>query len=148
MDAFSTELNTLLVETFRSIMKIEENTVRKMKNSDLSISEVHVIEAVGKGGDSPRTVSELAQDLEISLPSVTVAVNKLEKKGYLLKTRSADDGRQVLVSLTKTGHTIDHVHRYFHEQLVRSVAKDFNEDEKALLLRLMRNLNIFFKKQS
>lgn len=145
MDTFSTELNTILVDTFRTIMKIEENTVRKMKNSNLTISEVHVLESVGKGA-GPRTVSDIAQDLEISLPSVTIAINKLEKKGYVQKSRSADDGRQVLLRLTKTGQTINQVHRYFHEQLVRNVSKGFDDGEKTLLLRAMRNLNAFFRK--
>ena len=93
MDAFAAELNTILVDTFRTIMKIEENTVRKMKNSDLTISEVHVLEAVGKSGNP--SVSDIAQELDISLPSVTVAINKLEKKGYVSKSRCAEDGRQV-----------------------------------------------------
>lgn len=146
MDAFASELNTILVDTFRTIMKIEENTVRKMKNSDLTISEVHVLEAVGKTG-GPRTVSDIAQELGISLPSVTVAINKLAKKGYVSKSRCAKDGRQVLLSLTKAGVTIYQVHRYFHEQLVRNVSKGFDESEKALLLRAMRNLNDFFAKQ-
>lgn len=145
MDEFSAELNTILVDTFRTIMKIEEETVKKMKNSNLTISEVHVIESVGKGA-VPKTVSEIAQDLDISLPSVTNAINKLERKGYVEKNRSSNDGRHVFLKLTRTGETIHQVHRYFHEQMVRKVSKGFNSEEKTLLLRAMRNLNAFFRK--
>lgn len=148
MDAFSRELNTLLVDTFHQIMRVEENTVRKMKNSDLSISEVHVIESVAKPPEGKRTISDIAQDLGISLPSVTVAVNKLVKKGYVEKERCTEDGRQVNIRLTDTGHTINYVHRYFHEQMVRNVSGEFSSQERDVLLRAMRNLNAFFQKHA
>jgi DNA-binding MarR family transcriptional regulator len=147
MDAFATELNTLLVETYHLIERVEENSVKKMRDGNLSINEVHVLEAVGKTGE-PRTISELAADLDISLPSATVAVNKLVSKGFLEKQRGEVDGRQVLISLTKKGKTIDRVHRFFHEQMVKKVAAELSDEEKQVLLRAIRNLNRFFEKHT
>ncbi|HHX72931.1 MAG TPA: MarR family transcriptional regulator [Clostridiales bacterium] len=147
MDAFATELNTLLVETYHLIERVEENSVKKMRDGNLSINEVHVLEAVGKTGE-PRTISELAADLDISLPSATVAVNKLVSKGFLEKQRGEVDGRQVLISLTKEGKTIDRVHRFFHEQMVKKVASELSDEEKQVLLRAIRNLNRFFEKHT
>jgi DNA-binding MarR family transcriptional regulator len=147
MDAFATELNTLLVETYHLIERVEENSVKKMRDGNLSINEVHVLEAVGKTGE-PRTISELAADLDISLPSATVAVNKLVSKGFLEKQRGEVDGRQVLISLTKKGKTIDRVHRFFHEQMVKKVASELSDEEKQVLLRAIRNLNRFFEKHT
>lgn len=147
MDSFSTELNTLLVETYHLIERVEENSVKKMRDGNLSINEVHVLEAVGKTGE-PRTISELAADLDISLPSATVAVNKLVSKGFLEKQRGEVDGRQVLISLTKKGKTIDRVHRFFHEQMVKKVASELSDEEKQVLLRAIRNLNRFFEKHT
>jgi len=147
MDSFSTELNTLLVETYHLIERVEDNSVKKMRDGNLSINEVHVLEAVGKTGE-PRTISELAADLDISLPSATVAVNKLVSKGFLEKQRGEVDGRQVLISLTKKGKTIDRVHRFFHEQMVKKVASELSDEEKQVLLRAIRNLNRFFEKHT
>lgn len=147
MDVFATELNDLLVKTYRLVEQVEENSVRKMRNSNLSISEVHVIEAVGRTGE-PRTISELAADLDITLPSATVAVNKLVKKGFLAKQKGEQDGRQVLISLTKEGKTIERVHRFFHEQMVKQVADELSDEEKQVLLKAIRSLNLFFKKHT
>lgn len=56
----------------------------------MSISELHLVEAVGKCGGEGRTISGIAKELDITLPSVTVAINKLMKKDLW---RSAAAGR-------------------------------------------------------
>ena len=48
----------------------------------LSVSEVHLIEAVRKSKDRALTVSEIASELDIAVPSATIAVNKLVKRFY------------------------------------------------------------------
>ena len=57
------------------------------RGADLSISELHLIESVGKADAKGRTVSDIAADLEVAIPSVTVAINKLQNRGYLCKSR-------------------------------------------------------------
>jgi hypothetical protein len=49
LDSFEKELNDILVDTFRSILKVEEDTLKRTL-IDLSISELHLLEAVGKNG--------------------------------------------------------------------------------------------------
>ena len=83
MDAFSKELNDLLTDAFWSVLKIEERAANTVANGDLSISEMHMLEAVSKDEEYGRTISELAADQQITLSSVTIAVNKLVKKGYV-----------------------------------------------------------------
>lgn len=73
-------LNQVLVETFRTILKVEEQMLRADGKLNLSISEIHLLEAVAKAGDGGATISEIAAALDIKLSTVTIAVNKLEKK--------------------------------------------------------------------
>lgn len=80
MKPFEEQLNEVIVDTYRSILRVEENILKRSDQTDLSISEIHMLEAVGKGKDRRRTISELAEVLNITLPSVTVAINKLMKK--------------------------------------------------------------------
>ena len=101
MKPFEEQLNEVIVDTYRSILRVEENILKRSDQTDLSISEIHMLEAVGKGKDRRRTISELAEVLNITLPSVTVAINKLMKKGYVEKVRGEEDGRIVYVSLTR-----------------------------------------------
>lgn len=144
MDRFAEELNELIVETFRSVNKMEEQTIRRFTKINLSISELHLIEAVARGGESGRTISDLATDQEITLPSVTVAINKLVKKGYVEKIRSEYDGRVVYVKLTRQGRKVNSGHQYFHKNLARSVATALTQEEKETLLKGISKLNDYF----
>ena len=126
---------------------MEENILKRSDQTDLSISEIHMLEAVGKGKDRRRTISELAEVLNITLPSVTVAINKLMKKGYVEKVRGEEDGRIVYVSLTRQGRRIDSAHRYFHESMVRSIIRDMTESEMQALYKGVMKLDTFLKEQ-
>lgn len=147
LDAFSRELNELLSDAFWSVLKIEEQTAKMAAQGDLSISELHMLEAVAKDETQGRSISALAADLKITLSSVTIAVNKLVKKGYVEKTRSEQDGRQVFVKLTKMGHKVNAGHLYFHENMVRNVSEGMSEEEKEVLVKAMKHLNQFFKRK-
>ena len=97
MDAFQRELNALMVETYRSILKVEEGMLRQQSQMDLSIGEMHMIEAIAKEKEKGRTITDIAQDQSLSLPTVTVAINKLARKGYVEKNRVDKVGRVVYV---------------------------------------------------
>lgn len=143
-DAFSLHMNEVLVETFRAILKVEEQMVQSNENLNLSISEIHLLEAVGKHGGEGRTISELAQELDITLSSVTIAVNKLEKKGYVCKARGTQDGRTVFAALTQRGEKVNHIHQAFHRKMVRNITEGLSEREKDALLQGIVKLNDFF----
>lgn len=147
MDNFSTILNDLLTGTFRSILKLEEAAIRRVGLTDLSISELHLIESVGKNKEDGMTIGEIAEDQDITGPSVTVAINKLERKGYVTKARNAVDGRKIHVKLTKLGSKINAGHQYFHENMCRNVAKNMTEEERKILIRGISHLNDFFLKK-
>lgn len=147
MKPFEEQLNEVIVDTYWSILRVEENILKRSDQTDLSISEIHMLEAVGKGKDRRRTISELAEVLNITLPSVTVAINKLMKKGYVEKVRGEEDGRIVYVSLTRQGRRIDSAHRYFHESMVRSIIRDMTESEMQALYKGVMKLDTFLKEQ-
>lgn len=145
MEDFSYRLNDLLVDTFRSILKVEEQMLQKHLTLNLSINEMHLIESVGKGGEAGLTISSIAEDLSVSLPSVTVAINKLQSKGYVEKARSGADSRMVYVKLTRNGRRVDGVHRHFHELMVAGIAEGLSEEERTTLTKGIVKLNAFFK---
>src|SRR2546423_1753984 len=76
--------------------------VAKQLGGELSRSEVGVLNTLGGG---PRRITELAEFEGLAQPTMTVLVQQLEKKGLVRRARHAEDGRVVLVSLTRTGTT-------------------------------------------
>ncbi len=144
MDTRLEELNTLLVDTYTAIMQVEEKSLKHVGQGELSIAEFHTLECIGKGEESGRTVGEIAEGLGVTVPTVTVCVNKLVKKGYVTKTKSEKDARVAIVELTAEGRKMNRLHRFFHEQMVLSIRHEFSEEEMEYLIRLIRKLNNFF----
>ena len=148
MDNRLQELNTLFVDTFDAIMRVEEKSLKHVGGGKLSISEFHTLECIGGGEDARRTVGEIAEALNVTVPTVTVCVNKLVKKGYATKTRSEKDARVTFVELTREGRKMNRLHRFFHEQMLGAIGEEFSEEEMDYLLRCIRKLNAFFEEKS
>lgn len=74
-------LNKLLVQLFNDILQIEEKSLKNTQFTDLSITEIHTIEAIGL--DRSRTMGEIAHDLRITVGTLTTAITKLIKRDML-----------------------------------------------------------------
>ena len=144
MDEFSRELNQLLVSTYRDIGKLEAGMLHSVSGMEVSITELHLLEAIGESRDKGVVICELAQRMDLTPPTVTVAINKLVLKGYVVKTKSTVDKRSVIVTLTRLGKKVNAAHRYFHEQMVRNIEKLLSPAEREGMLRGMQTLNCFF----
>lgn len=145
MDPFSFELNELLVSTYREITRIEELVLRSLSKDTLSIAELHILDVVGRDGC---TVTEIAQSMAISMPSATIAVKKLEKKGYVTKEKDPEDARRVCIRLTLLGRRAEAAHRWFHRQMVHNVEKSFDPEEREMLLHVIKEMNVFFREKA
>lgn len=137
-------LNELLVETFNDILTIEQNALKSGKFSDLSITEIHTIEVIGMY--KSRTMSEIAQDLDITVGTLTIAINKLIKKGYVERNRSEKDRRVVMIALTRKGKLAYRVHEKFHSDMIKATIEGLTEEEETILINSLEKLNDFFKK--
>lgn len=147
MNDFEISLNDVLVDTFNQILKYEEMSLKKIISTPVTITEAHMIEAIGKQENKETTVSELASLLGIAMPTVTVAVKKLESKGFITKVPCATDGRRTIIGLTNTGRKIERIHHLFHTRMVRNISNQFPDDEKEVLLKAINTLNEFFREK-
>jgi len=142
---FETSLNRMLADTFNNILKYEEVSLRNVLGVPVTITEVHIIEAVGNQENRETTISRIASLLNISKPTATVAVMKLEQKGFVVKKPCERDARRIIVSLTDMGGRIDRMHRLFHAKMVKNISRQFADAEKEVLLRAVKTLSEFFK---
>gem|GEM_PF-189452 len=139
-------LNHLLVETFNEILKIEEQSLRLVAGSEVTVNEVHTLDAIGKS--EPCTVSELASAMMVTVSTMTITINRLEKKGLVKRERSGDDRRVVRVYLTDKGRSLSYVHRRFHRRMVKAVSEQLTIDEIGVLSKAMENLKDFFRQEN
>ena len=137
------EINKMLVEVYDDVNRIEEYSIKQGNFSDLSITEIHTIEAIGMYGC--KTMSEIAAELDITMGTLTIAVDKLIKKGYMERSRSTLDRRIVNVNLTKRGKLAYRIHEKFHLDMVKIIMQDFTPQEEEVLLTALGKLNTHLK---
>jgi DNA-binding MarR family transcriptional regulator len=133
-----TEINDYLVSVFNDILTIEETELQRSQFNDISIKEMHTIEAIGLY--RKKTSSEVAKELMVTVGTLTVAVNNLVKKDYVERIRSEDDRRVVKLGLTHKGKLVYRVHQAFHRDMVKNIIADMEIDESNALLKALKNL--------
>ena len=125
-------LNELLVKMFNDILQIEEDSLKTDEINNLSITEVHVIEAIGL--NEARNMSSVARDLDITIGTLTIAINNLVRKGYVHRARGEEDRRIVFISLTDKGKTVYEHHEQFHDEMIRTTITRLSEEEMKVLI--------------
>ena len=136
-------LNNLLVKLFNDILRIEEKSLKKSEElSDLSVTEIHTIEVIGEKEE--RTMSEIANDLSITVGTLTTAINKLIKKGYVERRRIEEDRIIVFVKLTEKGINAIYLHKNFHDEMIKATIEKLNKQEEDVLISSLESLSKFF----
>ena len=136
-------MNELLVNLFNHVMNMEADAVITEQYRDITNNDMHIIEAIGI--ETPRNMSEIAHRLRVTVSTLTINMNGLEKKGYICRQRSQQDKRVVHVTLTDKGKKAFYHHRDFHKKMIKAIVKDLSEQEMEILYRCLENLNAFFE---
>lgn len=135
-------LNDTLVLLFNLVLKAEEKFLQNVGCKDLSINEIHVIEAIGKN-ERP-TMGSVAGELNVTLGTLTTSVNNLEKKEYVRRIRGVKDRRVVFLDLTEEGKRIYGLHQEFHDDMIDQIVNSLSENEELALMKGLNNLIDYF----
>ncbi|MFD1484819.1 MarR family winged helix-turn-helix transcriptional regulator [Lacticaseibacillus baoqingensis] len=138
-------INTKLEKVYRDILRIEETELQKSQFRDLSITEMHTIDAIGL--HQKPTSSAVAARLHVTQGTLTVGIKQLVRKGYVDREHADDDKRIVNLLLTRKGRLMYRAHQAFHQQMVDRFVQGFNEDEIHLIEHALDNLMAFIAEQ-
>ena len=142
MDTYQT-LNEVLVNLFRDIMDIEQKAIITEEYKDLTNNDMHVIEAIGT--EEPKNMSTIARLLSVTVGTLTIAMNSLVKKGYVIRQRGTADRREVYISLSEKGRGAYEHHARFHRTMIDSVSKELTPEQLELLVETLTKLNKWFR---
>lgn len=114
---------------FNSLSRIESQDRGGGLCSEISLAQFNLLMTIQ--GQGPITCGQLAERLGVSPPSVSVMVDRLVDKGFLVRERSSQDRRKVLLRIS------DHQSERFRRieetllagfiQLVEAVGRDTAE---------------------
>lgn len=132
------EMNETLVDVFNNVMWIEEASLRKSRFKDISIKDMHTIAAITMY--ETRTASQLAQIMHLTPSAMTSVIDKLEKKGYVVRNRDTKDRRVVQIGLTHKGRTVFRAHEAFHRGMTHSLFDSLEKGDSPVVEKAIGNL--------
>lgn len=135
-------INTLLVDVFNHILRIEEEKLKE-NNVKLSMTEVHVLEAI-RNTEIP-TMGEVAKRLRVTLGTLTTSINILVRKKMVYRYSDDKDRRKVYLKLTDEALKVLAIHDNFHEDMITSLFHDTDIENDEVLLKSLENITTYFK---
>lgn len=142
MDAYKA-INDILVNLINEIWRLEEKAIITEEFKDISNSDMHVIEAIGVGEGG--NMSSIAKKLNVTVGTLTTAMNSLVNKKYVERKRSEKDRRVVYVKLTEKGVLAYRHHENYHRQMTQAILDKLSEDEIPVLMKTLDGLSGFFR---
>ncbi len=100
---FATTEEELLVSLLRTTDVLEERFDRMVKPFGISMTQYNVLRILRGAGPGGRTCGEIGERLIAREPDVTRLLERLEKAGYIARTRDTADRRVVVTRITPAG---------------------------------------------
>lgn len=139
------KINEIMNSIFNVTMKLEERAIRESTDRDLSVTEMHTLDAIGPR--QSRTMSQVAWRLDVQTSTLTTAISKLVKKGYVERFRIPEDRRIVKIKLTEKGAAALKEHKAFQDKLVREAVAEMDEEEVDHFVHNIESISQFFSMQ-
>ncbi|MFN8530376.1 MAG: MarR family transcriptional regulator [Anaerolineae bacterium] len=94
--------------------------------------------------DRPETLSELAKQMQVTLPTMSNTVSTLEERGWVTRRRDEQDRRVVWIEITEAGRdTYGVVQTHMIDQIA-TLLEGLTEDDREQISRALTTLNAAF----
>lgn len=132
-------LSALIIEFYEKLSSWEHAVVR---GSSLTLPQMHTLEILGQ--HPSLRMKELAAKMGVTTGTLTVTVDRLEKRGLVTRAPNASDRRSVLVELTGRGRALFEEHHRHHLDLTGDLAEALADGEAQALAAILRKLSQAF----
>jgi len=125
-----TQLWLVLIKAYHSLLGFTEHT---LKDSGLGESEFRILEALLHKGPMP--VNTIGPKVFLTPGSISVAVDRLLKRGLVTRTNSSEDRRVRVVDLTTSGRKLIEQVFTAHARQVDRLAEVLSPKERRQIAR-------------
>jgi MarR family transcriptional regulator, 2-MHQ and catechol-resistance regulon repressor len=137
------------VRVWLVLMKAHRSLVRHAAQSivslDMCFSDFAVLEVLLHKG--PQSVGEIGRRVDLTSGSITTAIDRLEKRGFVARAAHARDRRARVVDLTPDGKArITHVFAT-HKAAMDRAAHGLSKVERGTLITLLKKLGTTAERQ-
>ncbi|GMQ60701.1 MarR family winged helix-turn-helix transcriptional regulator [Vallitalea sediminicola] len=137
----SNRLDNIFLQFKRLVGIIEKDIIKKISDMDignLTIAEIGIMDAIGL--NSEKTIKEIAQQLEVAVSTPTKTMDRLVKKGYIVRKTSDEDRRMVVSTLTEKGHNALIKVTTMRQKKIMEISKKLTTEEIDQLLLILDKL--------
>lgn len=120
------------------IEKILEETIDQADFSDLTQQQLFYLKVIVRLKNP--TLTDLARELRLTKPTVTVLADKLAEKGYIKRVHSDNDRRVIYLQINDKGDKINALRAIAYERMAEKIKSGLNETETAILTELLRKI--------
>lgn len=128
-------LSKIIVEFYEKLSSWEDSVVR---DSGLTTAQAHTIEIVGHSG--PIKMKDLAEKIGVTTGTLTVSVDRMEKKKLLVRNPHETDRRAYLIDLTDAGRDYFKQHHNFHIKMTQEIVAGLTEEEQAVFANILEKV--------
>jgi MarR family 2-MHQ and catechol resistance regulon transcriptional repressor len=129
------KLWVVLARAYGSLASYVEHSVAK---EGICLSDFMVLEVLLHKG--AMTISAIGEKVLLAAPSMTSAIDRLEKLGYVVRKSSNEDRRIRLVEITAEGRRFAAALYERHSRQIDSIAAVLTQTEKDQLCELLKRL--------
>ena len=139
------EAGKLFIDILDQYNKLEGKKLLKDNTlEDLTLIEIKTIVVIGRN-DNKAKMSDLAKTLGVTKGTPTVTIDRLIKKGYVLRENLPGDRRQVIVVLSEKGKKALKEIVYIKEQIIEKLFSIINEEQIESLIGILTKISENFK---
>ena len=120
---------------------VEDKVKYALKPFDLTHAQLNVLHILYDNSPEPVSASELKKKMLVSNPDVTRLLDRLVKKGYVLRKICPENRRKMDISLTESGKILFYkAHGSAKNSLGNFFANQITEDEATELRRILHKI--------
>jgi DNA-binding MarR family transcriptional regulator len=118
--------------------KVLEESISQSDFSDLTQQQFRYLQVIVRMKNL--NLTELAGELGITKPTVTVLVDKLVEKGYVSRVKSDEDRRTMHLHINKKGARINALREVAYNRIAEKIKSGLSETETAIFTELLKKL--------
>ena len=130
---------TETIEKFsRLIAILEDKVMDQPEFKSITMRQFYYLDVI-RTMEYP-TITKITKLLNITKPTATIAINKLEDQGFLKKVQSKTDGRIFYIELTAKGKKINEAHDRSHATIVKRLIATLSDKDTKELTRILNQI--------
>ena len=119
---------------------VSRHAMRSIEPSGLGFSDFAVLEVLLNKG--PQKVNDIGRRVDLTSGSITTAVDRLEKRGLVVRGLDDEDRRSRIVRLTPAGRARIAAVFAEHASALEAASKGLTKAERKSLIALLKKLGI------